>query len=79
VLGDFPGMPLQSDQVLKRGDAVQFRAVDERHVDVADARTVEGFVKQRVASVQDYLAVILPISGKRLRSIIAGILTTGVV
>jgi len=46
-------MPLQSDQVLEWGDTVEFCGVDERHKNITHARTVEGFVKQRVASVKD--------------------------
>ncbi len=72
-------MPQQSDEVFKRRHIVELCDVNQAHKHIADPCAVERFIKQGRLSMQDYLTVILPISGNRLKSTIAGIHATGVV
>jgi hypothetical protein len=63
----FPGHPLggsgghllaaaqERDQVIERLDVVEFGGVDQAHEDVADVRTVERLVEERVLSAKDGL------------------------
>jgi hypothetical protein len=53
--------------------------VNEAGEDIPYPSAVESPIKHTIFAIEDYLAVILPISGKRLRSTIAGIHATGVV
>src|ERR1035441_2412114 len=51
--GDDGGVTLSGDQILARGDLVQFGGVDQTHEDIADARAVEGTIEECVFPVQD--------------------------
>src|ERR1039458_4089718 len=55
VRADRRGMALESDEVFKRGDLVQLGGVDEAHENIADARAVEGAVKEGIFPMQDRL------------------------
>src|ERR1039457_7533232 len=53
VRADRRGMALESDEVFKRGDLVQLGGVDEAHENIADARAVEGAVKEGIFPMQE--------------------------
>ena len=48
-------MALQGDEVVERLDLVQFRGMNQAHEQIADPRTVQGPIEQRVLPMQDRL------------------------
>src|ERR1039458_1994799 len=55
VRADRRGMALESDEVFKRGDLVRLGGGGEAHENIADARAVEGAVKEGIFPMQDRL------------------------
>ena len=48
-------MALQGDEVVEWLDLVQFRGMNQAHEQIADPRTIQGPIEQRVLSMQDRL------------------------
>jgi hypothetical protein len=47
------GVPLQLGEIVEGIRAIQFAGMDQANEQIADLGTVQGFIKQRVFSMQD--------------------------